>query len=972
MALPTKIQHPLLRRPGSSQRKRVDNAFALGPEYAPIDGRSLVDMLYYIHEYARQVVFHAHKKNEEQGAYVELSNWLGFFEKSLPFGLARFCKIDIEQRETEFLKITESIAEEPSAENLQLLIDFGYNELIVPIRDLQRLTDEHDFEFAGSVENAIRASMLPPLMRYILLSNAAGKYFCARKRNYLEFASKPWEIPIEDLFAINDEEVKQIPGGQRGAILWLTNEFREVYYQLLQIFRILIREVPDQIEASLKVLDGEHEPHHGLLFAFLRLFRYFQGDLNKLTHQHLDFFYKKVLRIEPKDLIPDKAHLIFEIAKHLESYPIEKGRAFKDGKDANNADILFKLDDEIVIDKAKVSSLKTLYLNQSRGRIAGSNTTSFVEGLYVAPVANSADGKGEAFQEGQSTNWATLGAQPSKYTTPGKERPENHPYGRVGFVLASPVLWMNEGTRDITITITCNDGGNKDVFVECFREYQQYVDAPLYNLTGKNLEEREQFFSRKAIGFLRGKLNKQDPFFTSDLNGLVESTWPSGDSVFTDSEKRLLGVLFKKTYELREETVAEIEGLFSVEAIDFLRQKLGRQGPFLVRNVEGFLASALPNGKRFTEKEKSLLRSLLSKCTLVENPFYTLTSGLVRKAVGSISPKAVEFLKQKLQEQAPFSIMNLEGFLESNISPRRKFTEKDKKWLRKELLKKEYTAVDPFYYNLTEELITQVEGLFSLEAKKFLREKLDGQVRFLILDIEEFLVSRLPNRKLFTEKEKELLKAWLTVHTEPEKPFYDLSEDTVSKIHQLFSPEAKTFLQQELDENTPFVIWNLGNFLNSVLPNGKKFTDEEETLLKSLVLEHPQAEKPYYSLSKMAVNKNRESFSRVAIAFLQQQLGEQTYFLISDTDDFLESNLPNNQLFSDEEKALLKELMSKMYKLPEMPFASLIQYFDQLLIKQSPYPIGYNAENFLKGRAPDTCIRYINDELVPHITKLVK
>ncbi|HNA27346.1 MAG TPA: hypothetical protein PLI01_11120, partial [Nitrospira sp.] len=94
---------------------------------------------------------------------------------------------------------------------------------------------------------------------------------------------------------------------------------------------------------------------------------------------------------------------------------------------------------------------------------------SFVEGVYVAPVADSADGKGEPFQEEQSKNWATLGAKVSKYTAPDEVVPQSHPFGRIGFILASPVLWLNEGRRTVTITIECDAGSNTDVFAECFQ-----------------------------------------------------------------------------------------------------------------------------------------------------------------------------------------------------------------------------------------------------------------------------------------------------------------------------------------------------------------------------------------------------------------------------------------------------------------------------------------------------------------------
>ncbi len=168
----------------------------------------------------------------------------------------------------------------------------------------------------------------------------------------------------------------------------------------------------------------------------------------------MTFFIRRVLRIVPKNAVPDKAHLVFEIAKHLEQYKVNKDTQFLDGKDGKNQDIRFGLEEEVVIDKASVTDLRTLHLHPSKiGSGIGAQTA--VEGVYVAPIANSEDGKGKAFKEGGGKNWATLGNRDSKSVLEGKTQPELHPYGRTGFVISSPVLLLQEGSREIKIDISC-------------------------------------------------------------------------------------------------------------------------------------------------------------------------------------------------------------------------------------------------------------------------------------------------------------------------------------------------------------------------------------------------------------------------------------------------------------------------------------------------------------------------------------
>ena len=387
---PTTIQHPLLSRPGMSQRKRFANTRALDSDYAAVDGRSFVDLLDYIHRYARQIVFHAYVRGAEGKEHVELSNWLAFFEKSLPFQLARFSKIDIAAVEKAWLSVTSNFSSDPSEASLKLVLDHFFFELITPLDRLRRQLQPHEFELSTLLEGIVRSKMVSPAIRFIGLYNTAAKYFCLNRPRFDGFLGPPWSFAIEDVFAV-DTAIEAVPGGAMGALSWVHDETSRLALQLLEAFRQIVHEIPPRIESSLDVLKEKHEPHVGLLFAFLRLFGNFQGDLNNLSEQHLNFFYGKILDITPREAKPDRAHLVFEVANHLnDGYRIPESLAFKDGKDGNNRDVIFGVEKELVIDKARVADLKTLILNPVKV-----NDQSFVEGVYIAPTANSADGKGE-------------------------------------------------------------------------------------------------------------------------------------------------------------------------------------------------------------------------------------------------------------------------------------------------------------------------------------------------------------------------------------------------------------------------------------------------------------------------------------------------------------------------------------------------------------------------------------------------
>jgi len=197
-------------------------------------------------------------------------------------------------------------------------------------------------------------------------------------------------------------------------------------------------------------LQKQHSPHLAVVFAFLKLFVHLQDDLNKYTKKHLDFFYKEVLQIKTKSAQPDKVHLVFEIQKQLSEYLLKKGLVAKDGKDINKQEILFALDDEIVVNKTQAVDKRTLFLNNQNF-----SRYTYLEGAYIAPDATKADGLEKDFKDDGPKSFPTLGAKQSKYTDPEEAFPQNYPNARLGFILASPVLLLNEGRRTIDITLAC-------------------------------------------------------------------------------------------------------------------------------------------------------------------------------------------------------------------------------------------------------------------------------------------------------------------------------------------------------------------------------------------------------------------------------------------------------------------------------------------------------------------------------------
>ncbi|HRN57764.1 MAG TPA: hypothetical protein PLL71_15000, partial [Agriterribacter sp.] len=236
------------------------------------------------------------------------------------------------------------------------------------------------------------------------INNVAVKFYCIQPVDFTRIAeNEVWGL---NLAAENAKENGR-PGGRskRKRLTGLRDRLTSLLPSFLDAIRIIAGAAARSMEQSLFPLKAElqqnHTPHLALLFAFLKLFQHLQGDLNTYTKKHLDFFYKRVLQLTPREAVPDKAHIVFEIQKQLDTYLLKKGLLLKDGKDHNKSEIRFALDDEIVVNKTQVADKRTLFLNNQN-----IFEHTYIEGVYMAPHADKADGLTKDFKDTDPKSFA--------------------------------------------------------------------------------------------------------------------------------------------------------------------------------------------------------------------------------------------------------------------------------------------------------------------------------------------------------------------------------------------------------------------------------------------------------------------------------------------------------------------------------------------------------------------------------------
>lgn len=185
--------------------------------------------------------------------------------------------------------------------------------------------------------------------------------------------------------------------------------------------------------------DSNLTPHLTLFVCFLKLLDFSKKAFNNLTKRHLDFYYNEILQIEKNEAKPDKVYVIFELAKKALQEKIPGGTLLDGDKDANGKKRVYKTEEELIANQAKVAEIKS-FLNDVKKRE-----------LKMAPVANSADGLGDKLPQ-EGNYWWPFGYNTDE-TVSDKSIYKELPKAKLGFSLASSLFDLKEGERTVTVKI---------------------------------------------------------------------------------------------------------------------------------------------------------------------------------------------------------------------------------------------------------------------------------------------------------------------------------------------------------------------------------------------------------------------------------------------------------------------------------------------------------------------------------------
>ena len=447
---------------GTSQKQRLLNERKRG--YVSVDERDYADWIVFAGKFSAYLNYYDLENKVT-------NNWQPFFESDVSAVIGSIAVQDIEEYKLE-LKIRFDILKnnEPQI-NIK---KESLGSLIAAILTLSKALDSYslklpdDNQLKINIQKLVQTKLKPSLQRLLSYYKAGEKMSLIKEKNQAEW--KIIGIPVKKASDILEEGLSS---------MWFNNEagwtdfyigipednsiygdsasdpirkishaakhnlFRGLFDQFLMSYARIIKDSETALMQSLTTLNN-HRPDYTLFLSFLQLFRYSKEHINKLTESHLDFYYKDILQIKPQSETPNKVHILLELAKQTDSFILKKGALLKAGKDSLGKEVLYALENDMVLNKANVTKLKSVYRAGASDNYSSINHTGRI---FASPVSNSADGLGDEIE----TEFKEWHPYINKDSVDGIITNIRMPKAEIGFSVASYNLYLTEGERIVNI-----------------------------------------------------------------------------------------------------------------------------------------------------------------------------------------------------------------------------------------------------------------------------------------------------------------------------------------------------------------------------------------------------------------------------------------------------------------------------------------------------------------------------------------
>ncbi len=427
-----------------SQERRFTGA--LDFDYAPIDERSLKDLLLYTFGFSK-LIYYFNLENKPDGDWSDFLNdeivILATVSEIKPNLIEKKFKTDLYKAEN-FRRPVKKI------QYLKYCLKEIYQAADLLDQWLSRFKEVEKFanvylESRNEIIYAISDSLKEPFQLFKAICDGIASrkglntpldFDFSRFSFYWKLEESPERPDLFDSKSL-DQKVK-----------WLASELRGIFQTFYETLIFLKNRSQSLFNQSLK--NDNHYPEVALLLSFLKLYEIPQKNINSLSKKYVDFYFRKILRQHFKAPVFDKVYLHFVPNDNALFAIIQKEMEFIGGEYENGDNIIYLADSHLQVNRATIKRIYTIFFEKKTLAQKGR------ERLLIQDVLSS------------NLSLDNLRPDPNRqikkyYPVFGESQQDKSAYERtmqsadIGFALASPSLYLSEGEREINLTFQFTD-----------------------------------------------------------------------------------------------------------------------------------------------------------------------------------------------------------------------------------------------------------------------------------------------------------------------------------------------------------------------------------------------------------------------------------------------------------------------------------------------------------------------------------
>ncbi|WP_226051854.1 baseplate J/gp47 family protein [Dickeya chrysanthemi] len=420
--------NPPLPPPAASQRRRLPPALEEGAFLA--DEMSFETLLVLASDIAAQLSFDA-------GNGPTAGNWQRLFAKSEVTGMAIILSFDTALEQSRFRQ-----AQSHGMGNTLAYLIALYANLDRWYRAFLPVHTTSADHIKLTIQTILKTQLVRPFQYVVILAQALDGY----RQSLL---ADPRLTALDPLWGIRHDNGRFIASEQQQLLQQQLPGIQVLEEQLQLCFSAAINAV-SQLQADCRshlqqaLSHADHSPEVALYLTFLTLFTRAQARLNRFTTRHLDFYYRRVLRQQPQPLAADAVFLKLTLeSPSAAPVLLERGVVFSRGQDARLHDRLYCSDQPLRVTDAEVKQVHSLLLKRDP-LMSPERELDFITAIHSDSLW-----PWDHQQPRSRTLLSLFGETPALQRHPSPSAP--------GFAIIDPVLYLPEGRRQVSLTVTLVD-----------------------------------------------------------------------------------------------------------------------------------------------------------------------------------------------------------------------------------------------------------------------------------------------------------------------------------------------------------------------------------------------------------------------------------------------------------------------------------------------------------------------------------